>query len=105
MVPPADLVTAKLHWNSVMSTALAEYMCIDIKKFYLTAKLEYFEYMTTPLALFPDWIIEQYDLKRHALIGKVHLELRCAMWGLPQREYWPTSNFDRNWLHLVTMNA
>ncbi len=33
LVPMADLVTAKLHWNSVMSTALAKYMCIDIKKF------------------------------------------------------------------------
>jgi hypothetical protein len=48
------------------------------------AKLEYFEYMTSPLALYPDWIIEQYDLKRHALNGKVHLELRRAVWGLPQ---------------------
>jgi hypothetical protein len=40
--------------------------------------------MTIPLALFPDWIIEQYDLKQHALNGKVHLELRSAMWGLSQ---------------------
>jgi hypothetical protein len=30
MVSTADLVTAKLHWNSVVSTALAKYMCIDI---------------------------------------------------------------------------
>ncbi len=30
LVPTADLVTAKLRWNSVMSTALAKYMCIDI---------------------------------------------------------------------------
>ncbi len=35
-----------------------------------------------PLALFPEWIIEQYILKRHALNGKVHLKLRCAVWGL-----------------------
>jgi hypothetical protein len=59
-------------------------MCIVIKFIYLTAKLEYFEYMTISLALFPDWIIEQYDLKWHALIEKVHLELRSAVWGLPQ---------------------
>jgi hypothetical protein len=52
--------------------------------FYLAAKLEYFEYMTIPFALFADWIIEQYDLKQHALNGKVHLELRRAMWGLTQ---------------------
>jgi hypothetical protein len=30
LVPTA--VTAKLHWNSVVSTALAKFMCIDIKK-------------------------------------------------------------------------
>ncbi len=28
----ADLDTAKLHWNSVVSTANARYMCLDIKK-------------------------------------------------------------------------
>jgi hypothetical protein len=48
------------------------------------AKLEYFKYMTIPLALFPQWIIEQYNLKQHALNGKVHLELRYAVRGLPQ---------------------
>ncbi len=41
-VTTADFVTAKLHWNSVVSTALAKHMCIDIKK-NLIVKLEYFE--------------------------------------------------------------
>ena len=59
-------------------------MCIDIKNFYLTAKLEYYEYMTIPLAYFLAWIVEQYNLDLHALNGKVHLELRCAVWGSPQ---------------------
>jgi hypothetical protein len=40
--------------------------------------------MTIPLALFPYWIIEQYNLKRHALNGKIHLELRRVVGGLPQ---------------------
>jgi hypothetical protein len=40
--------------------------------------------MQIPLALFPIWIIEQYDLKKHALKGFVHLEMRRAVWGLPQ---------------------
>ena len=38
-VPTANIDTAKLHWNSVVSTALAKYMCIDIKSFYLSAAL------------------------------------------------------------------
>ena len=83
-VPTAGLETAKLHWNSAVSTAMARYMCIDLKNFYLTARLEYYEYMTIPLAYFPPWIVDQYDLNCHALNGKVHLELRRAVWGLPQ---------------------
>jgi hypothetical protein len=40
-VQTADLDTAKMHWNSVISTKKARYMCLDIKNFFLTAKLEY----------------------------------------------------------------
>jgi hypothetical protein len=36
-------IQQKLHWNRVVSTANARYMCLDIKKIYLTAALEYFE--------------------------------------------------------------
>ena len=52
----ANLTTSKLLWNSVLSTEGAKYMCLDIKNFYLTAALDYFEYMKIPLALFPEWI-------------------------------------------------
>ena len=83
-VRTADLDTAKLHWNSVVSTPGAKYMCLDIKNFYLTAKLDYFEYMRMPLDLFPIWIQQQYDLQRLAYKGFVHLEMRRAVWGLPQ---------------------
>ncbi len=83
-VRTADIYTAKIHWNSVISTDTAICMCLDIGNFYLTAALEYYEYMQIPLALFPIWIIEQYDLKKHALNGFVHMEMRRAVWGLPQ---------------------
>jgi hypothetical protein len=62
----------------------ARYMCLGIGNFYLTAALKYFEYMQIPLALFPIWIIEQYDLKKQVLNGFVHLEMKRAVWGLPQ---------------------
>jgi hypothetical protein len=60
----ADLDMAKLHWNSVVITPLARYMCLNIKNFYLTAALEYFEYSQMPPTLFPAWIIEQYDMEK-----------------------------------------
>ncbi len=54
------------------------------KNFYLTAKLDYFEYMRMSLDLFLTWIQKQYDLQRLAYKGFVHLEMRRAVWGLPQ---------------------
>ncbi len=44
-VRTADINTAKLHWNSVISTDEARYMCLDIGNFYLTSALKYFEYV------------------------------------------------------------
>jgi hypothetical protein len=62
----------------------AKYMCLDIKNFYLTAALEYYEYMKIPLALFPVWTKEQYNLPALAKDGWVYIEMRRAVWGLPQ---------------------
>ncbi len=59
-------------------------MCLDIKKFYLTAALEYYEYMKIPLALFPLWTRTQYNLDTHAKDGWVYIEMHQAVWGLPQ---------------------
>ena len=59
-------------------------MCLDTKNFYLTAALDYYEYMKIPLALFPEWIKTQYNLDTHARDGFVILEIRRAVWGLSQ---------------------
>ncbi len=37
-----------------------------------------------PIALFPEWIVKQYELMKHVLNGFIYLEMRRAMWGLPQ---------------------
>jgi hypothetical protein len=80
----ADLNTAKLHWNRVVSMENLRYMCLDIKNIYLTAALEYFEYMKIPLSLFPMWTIEQYNLNKLALEDWVYIKMRRVVWGLPQ---------------------
>jgi hypothetical protein len=80
----ASLDTTKLHWNSVVSTKNARYMCLNIKHSYLTTALEYFEYMKIPLSLFPMWTIEQYKLNKLAVGNCVYIKMRCAVWGLPQ---------------------
>jgi hypothetical protein len=68
-VQTADLDMAKIHWNSVLSTPLARYMCLEIKNLYLMAALEYFKYSQMPLSLFPAWMIKQYNMERHSLNG------------------------------------
>ncbi len=59
-------------------------MCLGIKIFYLTAALDYYEYMKIPLALFPEWTQTQYNLDTHTRDGFIFLEIRHAVSGLPQ---------------------
>jgi hypothetical protein len=59
-------------------------MCLDIGNFYLSATLDRYEYMKMPLNLFPPWIIAQYDLHNKVVGGFVYLQMRKAVWGLPQ---------------------
>ncbi len=59
-------------------------MCRDLTKFYLTSALDFYEYMKILLALFPEWIKKQYNLEKHARNSFVFLEIRQAVWGLPQ---------------------
>ncbi len=40
--------------------------------------------MRIPFALFPPWIIVQYALKDKVFNGHIYLEMRRAIWGLPQ---------------------
>ena len=54
------------------------------KKIYLTAALDYFEFMWMPLSVFPEWIKKQYKLDKHAQNGFVYLQIERAIWGLPQ---------------------
>jgi hypothetical protein len=40
--------------------------------------------MRVAFALFPPWIIDQYDLANKVHKGHIYVEMRCAVWGLPQ---------------------
>ena len=80
----ADLTTAKILWNSTISTEGARYMCLDIKNFYLGTPMTRYEYMKMPLSVFPEHIVRQYKLDQHAKNGFVYIEIRKAIYGLPQ---------------------
>ena len=80
----AGLVTAKIIFNSTISTPDAEFMVADIKDFDLNNEMHRYEYMRIPLALLPQAIIDQYNLMSIAHNGHVFVEITKGMYGLPQ---------------------
>jgi hypothetical protein len=55
----ADLTTAKISINSVLSTPGAKFLGLDIKDFYLGTSMKDYEYMHIPMHMTPQAIIEQ----------------------------------------------
>ena len=80
----ADMLSAKILWNSVISTVGARFACCDIKNMYLNTPLDRFEYMKMPLVILPEDIIIHYNLRDKARNGFVYIEIRKGMYGLPQ---------------------
>ena len=81
----ADITTAKCLFNSVISTPDALFAGFDVKNFYLATPMDKPEYMRIPLALIPDAIIKQYNLRDLAdANGMVYVRINKGMYGLPQ---------------------
>jgi hypothetical protein len=59
----ADMLLSKIMWNSVISTQDARFAGANIKNMYLETPLDWYEYMRMPLDLFPDNIVNHYDLR------------------------------------------
>ena len=83
--PTACLLTVELLVNSVVSTAGAEFMTLDIKNFYLNTPLARYEYLRLKLTNLPEDVIEEYGLKEKETKDRyVYVEIRKGMYGLPQ---------------------
>ncbi len=83
--PTADLLTVKLLLNSIISMPNARFMTLNLKDFYLMTPMTRYEYFQMKLELFPQDIIDLYDLQNKAdHNGNVHCEVRCGMYSLPQ---------------------
>lgn len=88
----ADITTAKLLWNSVLSKRKnnnghrpkAKFCGFDIKNFYLNTPMERPEYMRVHISLIPQEIIERYNLLDIIHDGYVYIEINKGMYGLPQ---------------------
>jgi len=82
----ADLATAKLLFNSVVSTPGARCMIGDLKDFYLGTPMPTsdYAYMRIPITVLPQAIIDHYNLTPLIYKGHVYVEIRRGMYGLPQ---------------------
>jgi hypothetical protein len=80
----ADLATAKILFNSVLSTRDARFMGMDVKDFFLGTPLKDFEYMRVARDIIPDAIMDLYNL--WAMVepdGYLYIRIERGMYGLP----------------------
>lgn len=83
--PTAEMLVAKILFNSVISTPGTKFMTMDISNFYLITPLKWPEYLRVELSDIPREIIKQYNL--HAISnnkGFVFIEVTKGMYGLLQ---------------------
>jgi hypothetical protein len=80
----SGLTTAKLLFNSVLSTPGARFMTMDIKDFYLNTPMARYEYMMIPVSLIPPDVFAAYKLAPLVHNRHVYVEIRKGMYGLPQ---------------------
>ena len=64
--PIAEMLVAKLLFNSVISTKGGRFMTIDVSNFYLMTSLARPEYIRVKLSDIQDKIIEEYNLNDKA---------------------------------------
>ena len=83
--PTAEMLVAKMLFNSVISTAGAKFMTMDISNFYLNTPLPRPEFIRINLKDIPEEVIIEYDLKKKATSnGSIYIRAQRGMYGLPQ---------------------
>ena len=81
--PTVDMVTVKIHLNSVVSTKDAPYCKIDLKDFYINTPMACSEFMGMKLAELPKEFAQIYNDLANAN-GLISIKIQKGMYGLPQ---------------------
>eukprot|EP00957_Ditylum_brightwellii_P137776 10503239-Ditylum_brightwellii.AAC.1 len=115
VTPMADIITAKILFNCVLSTPGAKYLEIDIKDFYLNTVLNTLEYTHLQIALIAPEIIDQYKLLYLVPNRFVYMKMSKAMYYLSQagrivhyllvknlapHGYYPCARMPSIWCHI-----
>ena len=83
--PTAEMLVAKMLFNSVISTKGARFMTMDISNFYLNTPLPRPEFIRINLKDIPEEVIIEYNLKQKATSnGSIYIRAKRGMYGLPQ---------------------
>jgi hypothetical protein len=83
--PTAEMLVAKMLFNSVISTKDARFMTMDISNFYLMTPLHCPEFIRIKLGDIPDEVINKYKLREKATKnGSIYIRAKRGMYGLPQ---------------------
>jgi hypothetical protein len=83
--PTVDMITVKLHLNSIISTKNARYCTFDIEDFFLNTPMDQLEYMHMKLSNLPPNFVKLYNLKNLANNdGTIYVKIQKGVYGLPQ---------------------
>jgi hypothetical protein len=83
----ADITTFKILINSTLSTTDAVMMMMDIKNYHIGTPLPRYEYMHMFLSIFPEEIVNKYNITALAFDGWVYIEIRKGVYGLKKQAY------------------
>jgi hypothetical protein len=83
--PTAEMLVAKLLFNSIISTTGAKLMTMNISNFYLMTPLTRLEYIRIKMSNKPGEIINKYYLRQMVTLdGNIYIQANKGMYGLPQ---------------------
>jgi hypothetical protein len=83
--PTAEMLVAKMLFNSVISTKGARFMTMDISNFYPMTPLHHPKFIRMKLSNIPDEVIKEYKLREKATKnGSIYIKAKLSMHGLPQ---------------------
>ena len=82
----SDLTTAKLHWNSVLSTPDGKYFIMYVNNLYLINPMKTAEFYRTAIKTIPQEIIDKYDLNNKQSDGYTYIVFEKLIYVLVQAE-------------------
>ena len=85
VIPTVELLTVKLLLSIVISIPGAKFMTTNISNFCLNTTMDRYKYMRMKLDMFPDDVIEEYNLcDKVEPNGYVYIKVHKSMYGLLQ---------------------